>query len=136
MRFLLDTNVISDARRPSAIAVSGWLKTQEPHDLAISAISLVELEYGVLRAECRDPPAGVRLRKWIDGQVRPSFAGRVLSVDESVALRAARLHVPDPAPEMDALIAATALVHDLTLVTRNVRDFQRTGVRLLNPWDL
>ncbi len=113
-----------------------WLRERETGDLAVSAITLLELERGVRRKERSDPVGARPLRLWLDEDVRPTFHGRVLVVDERVAVVAAELHIPDPLPEMDALIAATALVHDLALVTRNVADFQRTGVRLLNPWEL
>ncbi|WP_296194338.1 type II toxin-antitoxin system VapC family toxin [uncultured Microbacterium sp.] len=103
-------------------------------DLTISAITVLELDRGV--RERSDAAQGVRLRLWLDEAVRPLFAGRILAVDERVALVAADLHFPDRMPDMDALIAATALVHGLTLVTRNVRDMERTGAALLNPRDL
>lgn len=83
----------------------------------------------------RDAAQGVVLRAWIDGRVLPAFEGRILAVDMAVAQRCARLHVPDPRAERDALIAATALVHGLTVATRNVADFQPMGVDLLNPWE-
>jgi predicted nucleic acid-binding protein len=78
---------------------------------------------------------GAVLRQWLDVSVARAFAGRVLPVDESVARRAAGLHVPDPAPFRDALIGATALVHGLAMVTRNLRDFERfRGLRVVDPW--
>ncbi|MCY1378742.1 hypothetical protein D9M69_664030 [compost metagenome] len=82
----------------------------------------------------RDAAQGARLRSWLDGQVRPEFAGRILTVDDTVATRCAHLHVPDRRNEADALIAATALVHDMVVVTRNVRDFEGTGVVVVDPW--
>jgi predicted nucleic acid-binding protein len=133
VRYLLDTNILSDARRGSA-ALDAWLAPQPVSDLAISAITLLELDIGVRRKERIDQTAGSLLRVWLDEVVRPMFDGRTLPVDELVALEASRLHVPDPMPEMDALIAATALSHGLTLVTRNLQDMTRTGVALLNPW--
>jgi predicted nucleic acid-binding protein len=74
-------------------------------------------------------------RAWMDNHVLPEFAARVLPVDTAVAQRCARLHVPDRRAERDALIAATALVHGMTIVTRNIADFEPTGVPVLNPWD-
>jgi toxin FitB len=94
----------------------------------------MELELGVLSLERKDPQQGVVLRNWLDQHVMPEFAGRILSVDAVIAQRCARLHVPDKKGERDALIGATALVHAMTLVTRNVTDFQSMGVSLLNPW--
>lgn len=136
MKYLLDTNVLSDARRQAHPGLNAWLSAQPRADLAISVVSLLEIERGVLLLERRDPAAGVHLRSWLTTDVPAAFAGAILHVDERVARQSARLHVPDPMPEMDALIAATAMVHDLTLVTRNTRDFQRAGVALLDPWTL
>lgn len=135
MRYLLDTNVISDARLKRSPALMTWLRGQEIGDLALSVITMLELERGVRRRERSDPASARPLRLWLDEDVRPMVGGRVLAVDEQTAITTAALHVPDPMPEMDALIAATAIVHDLTLVTRNTKDFQRTGVRLLDPWE-
>lgn len=135
MRYLLDTNVISDARLKRSPALMAWLRSREVGDLALSVITLLELERGVLRKERSDPAGARPLRLWLDEDVRPMVGGRVLAVDEQTAIMAAALHVPDPLPEMDALIGATAIAHDLTLVTRNTKDFERTGVRLLNPWE-
>lgn len=136
MRYLLDTNVISDARLKRSTALMAWLRAQELRELAISVITLLELERGVRRRERTDPEGALPLRLWLDADVRPIVGGSLLPVDERTAITAAALHVPDPLPEMDALIAATAMVHELTLVTRNVKDFARSGVRLLNPWEL
>jgi len=135
VRYLLDTNVISDARLKRSPALMAWLRSREVGDLALSVITLLELERGVLRKERSDPAGARPLRLWLDEDVRPMVGGRVLAVDEQTAMMAAALHVPDPLPEMDALIGATAIAHDLTLVTRNTKDFERTGVRLLNPWE-
>lgn len=135
MKYLLDTNVLSDARRQAHLGLNAWLSAQPRADLAISVVALLELERGVLRLERRDHAAGAHLRAWLT-TVPAAFTGSILAVDERVARRAARLHVPDPMPEMDALIAATALTHDLALVTRNGRDFQRAGIDLLDPWGL
>jgi predicted nucleic acid-binding protein len=134
--FLLDTNVISELRRAGRCDanVAAWVARQPNATLFISTITLMELEIGVLRIERRDAAQGAMLRTWFTQQVRPGFRGRALPVDEEVASRCAQLHVPDPRPERDALIAATALVHGMTLVTRNVGDFQTTGAHVLNPW--
>jgi predicted nucleic acid-binding protein len=95
---------------------------------------LLEIEMGALRIARRDAPQGAVLRAWIDSQVLPTFADRVLPVDAAVARRCAALHVPDLRSERDALIGATALVHGMTVVTRNQADFIPMGVALLNPW--
>jgi predicted nucleic acid-binding protein len=101
----------------------------------LSAVTILELELGILRIERRDAVHGARLRAWMDRQILPEFGARILAVDDTVALRCARLHVPDPRPERDAYIAATALVHGMTVITRNVADFAPMGVSLMNPWD-
>lgn len=95
---------------------------------------MMEIETGILQIERRDPVQGAALRQWFERQVMPEFAARTLPVDTPVALRCARLHVPDRRSERDALIAATALVHGMTIVTRNVDDFAPTGVEIVNPW--
>ncbi len=136
--FLLDTNVISELRKAgdgrADANVNAWLSGQDAGALFISAITVVELDFGVRRIERRDPTQGAMLRAWLAERVLPEFQNRVLSVDTSVALRCAGLHVPDPRSERDALIAATGLVHGFTVVTRNTGDFRDTGVILLNPW--
>jgi len=134
--YLLDTNVISELRKPQADRnVVAWARTVIAPRMFISAITLKELETGVLRMERRDPAQGKVLRTWLKRHVMPAFDARILPVDAAVALRCARLHVPDQANESDALIAATALVHGLTVVTRNIADFESSGVALINPWD-
>ena len=136
--YLLDTNLVSELRRVRAgkadPGVSAWAERVEAGSLFVSVITLHELELGVLLVERRDGRQGAVLRQWLEQAVVPAFAGRILSVDEAVARRSAGLHVPDPQPFRDGLIAATALVHNLVVVTRNLADFQASGVRLLNPW--
>nr|MDP2192861.1 type II toxin-antitoxin system VapC family toxin [Rhodoferax sp.] len=138
MMYLLDTNVVSELRKvrlgKADPHVADWADSVEATDLYLSAISIQELEIGVLLAERRDPSQGAIFRTWLNAHVLPAFAGRILSVDTAVAQRSARLHVPDPRPVRDGLIAATALVHGMTVVTRNVADFESTGVLVLNPW--
>ena len=133
--YLLDTNVVSELRKPHPDPrVKAWaLKVPAP-SLFLSAITVLELETGVLQIERRDKKQGAALRHWLDAQVLPAFAQRVLPVDVAVALQCARLHVPNRMADGDALIAATALVHGLIVVTRNTRDFEPAGVGLLDPW--
>ena len=137
--FLLDTNVISELRKAgdgkADANVVAWLSSVDATTFYLSAITLMEIELGILRIKRRDPAQGARLRAWMDQHILPEFADRTLPVDTVVALRCAPLHVPDPRPERDAFIAATALAHGMTVVTRNVADFAPTGVPLLNPWD-
>ena len=134
--FLLDTNVISELRRPTRADsnVVAWAGTISAASFFLSVISNLEIELGALQIARKDPAQGAVLRAWIDDQILPRFEGRILAVDTAVAQRCARLHVPDPRAERDALIAATAMVHGLTVVTRNVADFEPIGVALLNPW--
>jgi toxin FitB len=134
--FLLDTNVLSELRRRDRTdpKVAAWADAVHPADLFLSAITILEIEAGTLMLERRDAAQGAVLRAWVDGKVLPAFDGRILAVDTAVALRCARLHVPDPRAERDALIAATALVHRLRLVTRNTPDFKSMGIDLINPW--
>ncbi|MDA3921190.1 MAG: type II toxin-antitoxin system VapC family toxin [Salinisphaera sp.] len=137
--YLLDTNVISEARKARSGAadrrVVRWLERATAGSLFVSVVSLLELELGVLRIERRDSAQGARLRRWLEEQVVATFSDRIISVDVLVARQTARLHVPDPQPERDALIAATAIVHGMTVVSRNVGDFEPTGVSLINPWE-
>ena len=136
--FVLDTNVVSELRkagdRKADARVAAWISEVDADTCYLSAITLMEIELGILRIERRDVAQGTKLRFWMDSYVIPEFSERILSVDAPVALRCARLHVPDPRPDRDALIAASALAHGMTVVTRNLADFERTGVLLLNPW--
>ncbi len=138
LMYLLDTNVVSELRNATSGKASknvvSWANGVLPMDLFLSSISILELEIGVLRVERRDQSQGKVLRSWLDGRVLPAFSGRILSIDTEVARRCAHLHIPDPCSERDALITATALVHKLTVVTRNITDFEASGVSLLNPW--
>ena len=138
MMFILDTNVVSELRKvrlgKSDKRVAKWADSVAAADLYLSVITIHELEMGVLLAERRDPAQGAMFRAWLNSHVLPAFMGRVLPIDMAVAQRSASLHVPDPRPVRDSLIAATALVHGMTVVTRNIADFEPTGVKLLNPW--
>lgn len=134
--FLLDTNVVSELRRPSRTdqRVAAWADSVPSSEMFLSSITVLELETGALLLSRRDPPQGTLIRDWIENRVLPAFADRILSVDTAIARRCAALHVPDPQPYRDSLVAATALVHNLTVVTRNTADFQRMVVSMLNPW--
>lgn len=136
--FVLDTNVISELRKarsgkadPNVLA---WAAAVPANLQYVSSITLYELRLGILLKSARDPEQGRTLNDWLDSQVRPSFAGRILSVDEEVALECARLHVPDPRSVRDSFIAATAIVHGMTVATRNVGDFAPTGAKTVDPW--
>lgn len=136
--YLLDTNVISELRKvgdaKADVRVVAWLSKIDAASLYVSVITLMELELGILLVERRDGTQGEKLRAWMDNHVLPEFAHRTLPVDAVVALRCARLHVPDPCSDRDAYIAATALVHGMSVVTRNVADFKSSGVGVINPW--
>ncbi|MGD0732401.1 MAG: type II toxin-antitoxin system VapC family toxin [Terracidiphilus sp.] len=137
--YLLDTNVVSELRKAKTgkadPRVKAWAEEIPEEFMYLSAICILELERGTLLMERKDPFQGALLRSWIDHQVLPAFADRIVLVDIPVALRCATLHVPGPRSYRDALIAATALVHGMTVVTRNISDFRPTGVALLNPWE-
>jgi predicted nucleic acid-binding protein len=135
--YILDTNIISELRKSKKAHpnVKKWAERVPAASLYISVISLLELEIGILLIQRRDNQQGAILRAWMDRHVLPTFSGRILAIDTAVAQRCAALHVPNPRSDRDALIAATALVHGLTVATRNVADFERTGVRVINPWE-
>ncbi|MCP4965059.1 MAG: type II toxin-antitoxin system VapC family toxin [bacterium] len=137
--FVLDTNVVSELRKAASgranRGVTDWANSVPATLMFMSVISLHELEHGVLLAEHSDPTKGSILRTWLDTSVNPAFADRLLPVTADIARHSAALHVPDPAPFRDALIAATALHHDMTVITRNTGDFTRfTGLKVTNPW--
>lgn len=135
--FLLDTNVVSEIRKGHRMDahVSAWSSQQSPATLFLSVITVMELRMGILAKARKDKEQGQILENWMNRHVLPTFSGRILPVDLAVANQCAVLHVPDPRSDRDALIAATALVHGLTVVTRNVQDFMPTGVPVINPWN-
>jgi toxin FitB len=135
--YLLDTNVVSELRKAKGAhtRVRAWADAHPAQSLYLSVVSLLELEVGVLLVERRDRKQGAVLRAWMDGQVLPAFSDRILAVDTQVAQCCAAIHVSDPRSDRDALIAATAVAHAMTVVTRNVRHFQPLGVAVVNPWE-
>ena len=134
--YLLDTNVIAELRKATRADkhVVSWAESVRPSSLFLSVITIMELELGILRIARRDHKQGDMLRRWLEDRVLSAFADHVLPIDTAVARRCAELHVPDPRNERDALIAATALVHGMTVVTRNGSDFHATGVAVIDPW--
>ena len=135
--YLLDTNVISELRKgiKADANVISWAKTVSSSVLFLSVISILEIEMGVLQKEHLDPSQGSILRTWMTSHVLPVFSERILYIDVAVAQRCAKLHIPDRRSERDALIAATAFVHGMVVVTRNLKDFDDSGLTLINPWD-
>lgn len=134
--YLLDTNVISAFRRPERLPekVQAWAESVESADFFLSAITILEIEQGILARERSDAAQGATLRAWFDEDVIPTFEDRILPFDADAARKCAALHVPDPRPERDAMIAATAIIHGLKVVTRNVVDFEKLEVMLIDPW--
>lgn len=137
MNYLLDTNVVSEFRKASRAdpTVLSWAKTIAVTNLFLSVVTIFEIELGTRRIERRDAETGSLFRRWLELQILPDFEDRILPVDIAVTRRCAGLHVPDPRSQLDELIAATALVHQLVVVTRNAKDFAPMGVQILNPWE-
>ncbi|WP_257263010.1 type II toxin-antitoxin system VapC family toxin [Endozoicomonas sp. ONNA2] len=137
--YLLDTNVVSELRKCSTgkgnTCVGNWARTVASNELYLSAITILEIEMGILLKQRKDPKQGAILRQWMNQKMLPAFEGRILSLDTTIALACAQLHIPDPKSERDAMIAATAITHQLTVATRNIDDFKHTRVKLLNPWE-
>ena len=135
--FLLDTNVVSELRRPRRTDpnVAAWADSVPPGDMFLSSITILELDTGALLLARRDAMQGKLIQQWIEDRVLTAFADRILAVDTAVARRCAGLHVPDPRPYRDSLIAATALVHGLIVATRNRADFEAMAIPVLNPWE-
>ena len=139
--YLLDTNVVSELRKTSRgrrgtmdVNVSSWAAGVAVNALYLSSITILEIETGILLAERKDRAKASLLRTWLEAHVLTAFAGRILPVDLAVARKCAALQVPDRMEDRDSLIAATALVHGMTIVTRNVGDFELSGAPVINPW--
>ena len=136
--YLLDTNVIFELRKirsgKADKKVAAWADRVDASELYLSVISIQELEIGTMLVARRDAAQGKILRTWLNEYVLPVFFGRILEIDTMIAQRSAALHVPDPRPVRVTFIAATALVHGMTVVTRNESDFVPTNVPILNPW--
>jgi predicted nucleic acid-binding protein len=139
MMYVLDTNVVSELRKVGSGKANAnlvrWTESVDAAELFVSTITIMELEMGVLSIERKDAAQGAMLRAWLEQHVLPEFSNRTLPVDTAVAQRCARLHVPERRSERDALIAATALVHGMSVVTRNVADFKHSGLAIVNPWE-
>ena len=137
--YVLDTNVVSEIRKIGAGRadpnVASWVGAVAIEATYISVLTVYELELGIIRLEHRDPASGAVLRRWLDDDVRMAFDGRILGIDSTVARRAADLQLPRSVPVVDALIGATALVHGMAVVTRNVAHFTRfAGLEVMDPW--
>lgn len=136
MSFLLDTNVLAELRKPRPQAsVAAWYQGVGDQELFLSVLVVGEIQQGVARLRRKDPRQAAAYEAWL-GKLQREFADRVLPVTQDVALEWGRLSAGNPPPVVDGLIAATALVHGMTVVTRNVADFEPTGVRLLNPFEV
>lgn len=135
--YLLDTNILSELRRGKRAhaKVAAWSRAVHQGELFLSVVTILEIERGILLVERRDKKQSAVLRAWLNERVMPQFDGRILPVDTVIAQKCAALQAPNPRPHLDALIAATAIVHRLKLVTRNVGDFESTGADLINPWE-
>jgi predicted nucleic acid-binding protein len=135
--YLLDTNVISELRKSARAtpSVVRWSESISSAEQYLSAMTIFEVELGILKIGRTDEAQAGRLRAWLNNQILPAFSGRILPIDENVALNFARIMTPKTRPYRDALIASTAEYHGYTIVTRNVRDFAELPVKLINPWD-
>ena len=137
MKYLLDTNVISEIRKDQRAhpSVRRWVASVDAREMYLSVITILESEMGILQFDRKDKQQARILHSWLHTRILPAFADRILPIDASTALIGARFHEPNPCSLRDSFIAATALVHGMTVVTQNVVDFSQTGVTVLNPWD-
>lgn len=136
--YLLDTNILSEIRKIQAgranQGIAQWAQAHPKSLMYISAITLLELERGTLAAEQRDQQQGAVYRRWLSQIVLPEFQNRILPVDAQTVLLCAPMHVPDKKSLADSLIAATAMQYNMTVITRNEKDFIHTGAKIYNPF--
>lgn len=140
MMYLLDTNVLSEMRKLNSFKinpnVATWLNRVYPEELYLSVLTIMEIKVGILGLKHRnDYQQTTVLNSWLTQEIQPKFAQRILPITTEIALSCASLHIPNKRPFSDALIAATAIQHNLTLVTRNIKDFQGLKLRLINPFE-
>jgi predicted nucleic acid-binding protein len=135
LSYLVDTNVISELRKGGRChpGVASWFAEVSSEEIYLSVLTMGEIRKGIENIRRRDESAAKTLEAWL-GELIATHSNRILPVDEAVAEQWGRFNVPDPLPVLDGLLAATASVHGLTLVTRNVKDVERTGVACLNPF--
>lgn len=136
--YVLDTNVLSEMRKLRKGVVHPqvrlWSESANISDLYLSSLTVQEIEIGSVRLRKRDPSQSLLFKRWLEETVLVDFAGRILPVDADVARRSAQFYAKDTPPYRDTLIAATAYVHHMAVVTRNVKDFEGMGVTIINPW--
>ena len=133
MSFLLDTNVVSEIRRGRDLRVRAWVGEVDDRDLHLSVLTLGEIRKGIEMLRDRDPAQAEVFASWL-GELQTRFADRIVSIDVRVAEEWGRLNAGAPRNTVDSLVAATASIHGLTVVTRNTGDFEGCGVPLINPW--
>ncbi|MBY4607892.1 type II toxin-antitoxin system VapC family toxin [Rhizobium sp. 9T] len=131
--YLIDTNIVSEARRGTPQAVS-WLRSVDPLSIHLSALSLGEIMRGIALKQRSDPKAAAHLAEWLR-KLRHDHSARILPVTDQIAVEWGRIAPIRPRGDIDGLIAATAIVHDLIVVTRNVGDFDDTGASVIDPWE-
>ncbi|WP_124054864.1 type II toxin-antitoxin system VapC family toxin [Arcanobacterium ihumii] len=135
--FLLDTNVISEIRKPQSridANVKQWFEDKSPLDCYLSSTTIYEIEMGIVQVNRKDKPQAAILRYWLENHVLAAFENRILPMETAVARAAANLQKRRTLPYRDCIIGATALVNGLTMVTRNVADFESMPISLVNPW--
>jgi predicted nucleic acid-binding protein len=137
--FVIDTNVISEIRKVKSGRadknVAQWAKRVDLSLCYLSVVTIHELEVGIFQAELKDKQKGKTLRNWLNTQVLPTFSKRIIEISLPIIRQSATLNSPKLRPFRDCLIASTALVYGMSVVTRNAADFESTGVTLINPWD-